>query len=90
MRSEMELSLDQDSGSLGYVDGQFVREEHSVEQKRAGFQRVNAGIERLQEFCKICPVDDGEFSGVALGAVAEEADLLVDPSMLARARILPR
>lgn len=87
MRSESELSAKHDHGSIGYIDGKYVRTEQSAAESRMIVQRIDEGIAFIQEQCEICPVDDEEFSGADLGVVARDADLLVDPILLARAKV---
>lgn len=87
MRSESELSSKHDHGTIGYIDGQYVRTEQSAEESRKIADKIDAGISLIQQHCKICPVDDDEFSGASLGVVARDAELMIDPILLTRAKV---
>lgn len=87
MRSESELSSKHDHGTIGYIDGQYVRTEQSAEEAKKIADKIDAGISLIQKHCEICPVDDDEFSGASLGVIARDADLMIDPILLARAKV---
>lgn len=87
MRSESELSAKHDHGSIGYVDGEYVRTELSAEEGKKRSDKIDEGISLIQKHCEICPIDDDQFSGAELGVVARDADLFVDPILLSRAKV---
>ena len=87
MRSESAMSTNHDHGSIGYIDGEYVRTEQSAAESRIMAQKIDEGISLIQEHCEICPVDDEDFSGAELGIVARDAVLLVDPVLLSRAKV---
>lgn len=87
MRSESEFSSKHDHGTIGYIDGQYVRAEQSAEESRKIAEKIDAGISLIQKHCAVCPVDDDEFSGASLGVIARDADLMIDPILLARSKV---
>lgn len=88
MRSESELSANHDNGSIGYINGEYVRTEQSAEEGKKLAKKIDEGISLIQKHCEICPVDDEQFSGADLGIMARDADLFVDPILLSRAKVV--